>query len=232
MTKDPTTHQIHCNPTLRNMSSRNCHAQDLSAQTATKDSNWHLTFSHWNLSKRYTCNDVSIIRLHCSITFKDVVYCYRVVWSVVCHTSETCKKTAELIEMQLGLRTWVSPGNHVLDGVQSPRGKGKLLGKGAPIVKYVDLLLWAVQKRLNGSICCLGCGLGWAEGSTSSIVFARWRQSALLCGHIGATWRIRLNHRLRWWCGLMSNYLDHLLIFHINCLPAVFCFSMTFSYPM
>jgi len=27
----------------------------------------------------------------------------------------------------------------------------------------------------------------------SSIVFARWRQCALSCGHIGATWRIRLN---------------------------------------
>ena len=26
-----------------------------------------------------------------------------------------------------------------------------------------------------------------------SIVFARWRQCALPCGHIGATWRIRLN---------------------------------------
>ena len=26
-----------------------------------------------------------------------------------------------------------------------------------------------------------------------SIVFARWRQRALPCGHIGATWRIRLN---------------------------------------
>jgi len=26
-----------------------------------------------------------------------------------------------------------------------------------------------------------------------SIVFARWGQCALPCGHIGATWRIRLN---------------------------------------
>jgi len=28
------------------------------------------------------------------------------------------------------------------------------------------------QKRLNWSICRLSCGLGWAEGSTTSIVFA------------------------------------------------------------
>jgi len=40
----------------------------------------------------------------------------------------------------------------------------------------------------------LGCGLGWAEGSTSSIVFTSWCQCALMGGHIGVTWRIRLNH--------------------------------------
>jgi len=44
-----------------------------------------------------------------------------------------------------------------------------------------------VQKRLNRSICSLGRGLGWAEGSKSSIAFARWRQ------YVGATWRMRLN---------------------------------------
>jgi len=33
----------------------------------------------------------------------------------------------------------------------------------------------------------------WAEGSTSSIVFARGRQCDHMEGHIGATWRIRLN---------------------------------------
>jgi len=50
-------------------------------------------------------------------------------------------------------------------------------------------LPWAAQERLNRSICRLDCGLGWAEGSTSSIVFARWRQ----CAQIGATWPIRLH---------------------------------------
>ena len=39
-------------------------------------------------------------------------------------------------------------------------------------VKYRDFLRRAVQKRLNRSICRLGCGLGWAEGSTNSVVFA------------------------------------------------------------
>jgi len=35
--------------------------------------------------------------------------------------------------------------------------------------------------------------LGWAEGSTSSIIFARWCQCAHMRGHIVATWRIWLN---------------------------------------
>jgi len=51
---------------------------------------------------------------------------------------------------------------------------------------------WAVQKRLNRSICRLGCELGLAERRISSTIFARWRQ----CAHnvpTFATWRIRLN---------------------------------------
>jgi len=42
----------------------------------------------------------------------------------------------------------------------------------------------AVQKWLNRSIYHFGCGLGWAEGSTSSIIFTRWRQCAHVGGHI------------------------------------------------
>ena len=50
-----------------------------------------------------------------------------------------------------------------------------------------------VQKWLNRSICHLRCGLGWTEGSTSSIIFARWCQCTHMAGHIGAAWRIRLS---------------------------------------
>jgi len=70
-----------------------------------------------------------------------------------------------------------------------------------------------VQKRLNRSICHLGCGLHWAEGCTSSIVFAWWRQCALMGGHITATWRIRLNHPSVVAMCLMSNYFDRLISF-------------------
>ena len=72
--------------------------------------------------------------------------------------------------------------------------EGAILGERVPILKYWHFLPWAVQKLLNRSICHLGCGLGCAEGSTSSIIFARWRQCALPCGYIGATWQTRLNH--------------------------------------
>jgi len=68
-----------------------------------------------------------------------------------------------------------------------PHGKGQFWGKELPVVKYRDSLTWAVHKRLNRSICRLGCGLGWAEGSTSSIIFARWRQCAHMGKHIGAS---------------------------------------------
>jgi len=122
------------------------------------------------------------------------------------HSAVTCVKIAEPIVILFGL--WARTGlrHHKLDGSPDPPWKGQFWGKGAPIVKYRDFLPWAVQKRLNRSICHLGCGLGWTEWSTNSIVFARWRlksrrirQVAPMCPrerlgeHIGATWRIRLN---------------------------------------
>jgi len=58
-------------------------------------------------------------------------------------------------------------------------------GKRASIVKHRDFLPWAVQKRLNVAICHFSCGCRWAQGSTSSIVFARWRQ----CASWRAHWR-------------------------------------------
>jgi len=49
-------------------------------------------------------------------------------------------KTAVSIELPFGLRTWVGPQNHVLDGGPDlPMGRGKYLGKnGHPIVKHRD----------------------------------------------------------------------------------------------
>jgi len=71
-------------------------------------------------------------------------------------------------------------------GSRSPTCKGNFWGQWAPIVKYRDFLPSSAQKWLNRSICHLACGLEWAEECTSSIVFARWHQCALMGRHI---WR-------------------------------------------
>jgi len=56
-------------------------------------------------------------------------------------------KTAEPIEMPSGLRTWLCPRDHVLDGGSDPTmGNGKFWGEnGRPIVKYGDFLPCSVQ---------------------------------------------------------------------------------------
>ena len=77
-------------------------------------------------------------------------------------------ETAAPIVMLFGLRTWVSPRKHVLDGGPDPPWEGTSFfwggGNGSPILKYRDALLSFVQKRLNRLRCCLSCGLGWAVG--------------------------------------------------------------------
>jgi len=49
------------------------------------------------------------------------------------------------------------------------------------------------------------------EGCTSSIVFARWRQCALMGAHVAVTCRITLTHPSTAAMCLMSNYFDHTL---------------------
>jgi len=100
----------------------------------------------------------------------------------------------DAIVMPFGLWAQNSPRNHELDGVQIPHKKGQFWGKGSSIVKYRDFLPWAVHKLPNWSICRLGCGLGWAEGSTSSIVFARRRQCARMAGHM--PWLFQITSKL------------------------------------
>jgi len=71
----------------------------------------------------------------------------RVAWSVglsvgLSVTLVSPAKTAEPIEMPLGLKTRVGPGNHVLDGDPDPPAwKGTIFrAKGRHIVKYGDFL--------------------------------------------------------------------------------------------
>ena len=77
----------------------------------------------------------------------------RVAWSVglsVCRsvTLVSPAKTAAPIELPFGLRTWVGPGNHALDGgLDPPMRRGKFLGEnGRPIVKYRDTLRSSVNR--------------------------------------------------------------------------------------
>ena len=94
-------------------------------------------------------------------------------------------------------------------GIQIPHLKGQFWWIGAPIVNYRHILTLAVQKRLNRSMCRLGCGVEWAKGCTNLTVFARWRQCALMGGHGTVTCRITLNHPSTMVMHPMSNYFGH-----------------------
>jgi len=83
------------------------------------------------------------------------------------NTLSSVQKWLKRPRCRLGLGLGWAQGIIYYMGSKSPHGKGQFWGKGAPIVKYRDFLLWAVQKQLNRSISHLHCGLGWAEGSTS-----------------------------------------------------------------
>ena len=72
---------------------------------------------------------LSLLGCIAHITYVEAACCYRSS-IVVCQsvgqsvTLRSPAKTAEPIEMPFGLRTQVSPSNHVVDGVQVPHGKG------------------------------------------------------------------------------------------------------------
>jgi len=153
------------------------------------------------------------------------------VCQLVSHTSEPCK-TAQPIEMLFRFLARMSPRNHELEGVQILPWEGAILrGKGCPV--------WSIgtychELCKNAEVIDSPFGLGTPVGRrkhefkhirhvapvcTSSVVFARWRQCALMGGHIGATWRIydwtiRLLRR----CSLMSYYIDHLLCYLMMCV--------------
>jgi len=97
---------------------------------------------------------IILVRLHHSTTYVDAIYCYRPS-SVVCRsvsqsvTLASPAKMAEPIEMPFGLWAWMSPRNHVLDGVQILHGNGQFWGKGAHIVKYSDIVRSPVRKQMN-----------------------------------------------------------------------------------
>ena len=88
--------------------------------------------------------DVAVARPHRSTMYVDAAYCYRpssVVCLSVCLsvTIVILAKTAEPIEMPVGLWTQVYPRNHVLDGGPDLAWERAILrGKRRPIVKYSE----------------------------------------------------------------------------------------------
>jgi len=94
--------------------------------------------------------------------------------------------------------------------------EGAILGIGAPIAKYRDFLPWAVQKRLNWSICRLGCGLGWAEEvqvqsySPGGANVPSWQDALTPPGEYD--WTIRLRQR----CALSQITLTTCITFRVS----------------
>jgi len=106
----------------------------------------------------------------------------------------SCAEMAARMDLSFGLWTRVGQRKHEFNRSRhvAPVWQFRSYSPDGANVPEISLPC-AVQKRLNRSICRLGCGLGWTKRSTSSIIFARWWQCAHMGGHIGATWRIRLN---------------------------------------
>ena len=93
--------------------------------------------------------------------------------------------------MPFGLWTRTGSRNHELDEGPDPPRQGAILGERV------------AHRTSTGTFCrelCRNGGTdrfavwvvdsGGPEGSTGSIVFARWRQCALPCGRIGTTWQM------------------------------------------
>jgi len=93
------------------------------------------------------------------------------VWGL---SAMSCAKTAELIDLPFGLWTLVDQRKHAFNRQVAP-------------MCLTTICHELCKNGLTDRFFCLDCGLGWVEGHTSSIVFARWCQCALMGGHIAST---------------------------------------------
>jgi len=116
---------------------------------------------------------------------------HQVVWSVgLSVTLVSCAKPVEPIKMPFGLWAVMGPRNRVSLRSRSPMRWGYYRGRGARCKKSI--------KQLKRTICHFGCGFWWAEGSTSLIVLAMWRQSVVMyVGTLALPGEYDLNVRLR-----------------------------------
>jgi len=79
-------------------------------------------------------------------------------------------KTAELIQMPIGVWTLVGPRNHVLDGgPDTPKGMGNFGGIVRPIDKHCESLLRGMQQNNQSRHrrdCCSRLYCLWLAGVT------------------------------------------------------------------
>jgi len=68
-----------------------------------------------------------------------------------------------MVKMPFGLLTWVGPRKHVLDGAQISLVNGAIV-MGKDVSGHARRYFVVSCAKMNCLICCLGYGLGWAQG--------------------------------------------------------------------
>jgi len=127
------------------------------------------------------------------------------VWGL---SAMSCAEMAEPMDLSFGLRIQVGRKKHKLIVFARWRQCAQFQSYSPAGTNVPNSALpWAVQKQLNRSICHLGCGFRWAEGSTSSGGANVPRWEGTLAPPAEYDWTVHLRQR----CGLTSNYFDHLL---------------------
>ena len=99
---------------------------------------------------------------------------------VMAHSTVSCTKTAKPIEIPFGMKTRVSPRNHVLDGSRSPKGKRQVLGVVRANEKHGDINCAETGKRLSSRHIWMDCLHGLLPGPfllTYSVFRSTLRQS-------------------------------------------------------
>jgi len=109
-------------------------------------------------------------------------------FKVLGHSAVICANTTEPIEVPFGLWARMRQRHQVLDGVQTPHGKGQFWRIGAPISKYMNFIS-AVSCAKKAEPIDLPFGL-WTRQGRRMHMFNRIRQVAPMCPH----WRSHCRH--------------------------------------
>jgi len=124
---------------------------------------------------------IVIIRPHRSTYVGDAAYCYRPS-SVVCRsvTLVSPAKTAEPIDMSFGLWTRMGPKESCVRWGPDPPWEGAMFGERAPIVKYTEFLLSAVQKTVEPIDLPFGLWTRLGQRKHKFNALVRWRRNVAI----------------------------------------------------